>query len=637
MYKLDASGKETVLHTFTTREGKNPLGVIRDPAGNLFGVTQGGGLGRAGTVYKLDTGGKLTALYQFTGGADGGTPFSGVIRDSLGNIYGTTLFGGTANVGVVYMVATGGSETVLHTFTGTDGAYPYSGVLRDPAGNLYGTARSGGVGYSGLVYKIDAAGGETVVHVFTDRADGWSPFAGLTADAEGNLYGTTYQGGPGAGTLFKLDSAGRETLLHTFTGGTDGEQPSANVIRDSAGNLYGTTQYGGTANAGVVFKVDATGQETVLYSFTGGADGAQPVAGLVRDAAGNLFGTTENGGNANLGVVFELSATGQETVLHSFAGGTDGANPVSGLAPGTGGYFYGTTFYGGAKDSGVVYILTPAGEVFVIYTFTGNADGGDPAGTLISDSAGNFYGTTEFGGTGGAGGYGVVYKIDPIGNESVLYQFTGGADGGYPMSNLIRDSAGNLYGTAQGGGSGNFGVVFMLSPAGQETVLYNFRGGADGGAPRGGCDPRCGGESFWNRGLWREFEGWRNDFQNCGSVGGNRNGRAFRRDSRFTRSGRMRRAGTGPSRWYSTTTRRRMRPATGWRCGRCRRRIGSIPPGCSRKRGRSWRSLHRKWTFDPGSRRRRIAIEFRHGSITTPVYARGGRGRGCRAHFVVGR
>ena len=371
-------------------------------------------------------------------------------------------------------------------FNGTDGAEPAVGVLRDPAGNLFGTTAGGGTGYSGVVFKVDAAGNETVVHAFADWRDGWSPYAGLTADSEGNLYGTTSQGGPGLGTVFKLDSAGRETLLYSFRGGADGAQPWANVIRDSAGNLYGTAQFGGTGNAGVVFKVDATGQETVLYSFTGGADGAQPVAGLVRDAAGNLFGTTEFGGTANLGVVFEVSATGQEAVLHSFAGAADGARPLSGLAPGPRGFFYGTTFEGGAKYSGVLYIVNPAGEMSVVYTFTGQADGGGPVGAMTSDSAGNFYGTTEFGGTGGAGGFGVVYKIDPIGNLTVLHSFTGGADGGYPMSGLIRDAAGSLYGTASWGGPGNFGLVFMLSAAGQETVLYNFLGGTDGQGPTTG-------------------------------------------------------------------------------------------------------------------------------------------------------
>ena len=246
----------------------------------------------------------------------------------------------------------------------------------------------------------------------------------------------------------------------------------------------------------MVFKVDATSQETVLYNFTGGADGAQPVAGLVRDAAGNLFGTTEFGGTANLGVVFEVSATGQETVLHSFAGGADGARPLSGLAPDSRGFFYGTTYEGGAKDSGVLYVVNPAGEMSVVHTFTGQADGGGPVGAMTSDSAGNFYGTTEFGGTGSAGGFGVVYKIDPIDNFTVLHSFTGGADGGYPMSDLIRDPAGRLYGTASWGGSGNFGLVFMLNPEGRETVLYNFLGGADGLGPAAGVIRDAAGNLF---------------------------------------------------------------------------------------------------------------------------------------------
>ncbi len=191
-----------------------------------------------------------------------------------------------------------------------------------------------------------------------------------------------------------------------------------------------------------------------LYSFTGGADGAHPVAGVIRDSAGNLYGTTRDGGTANLGVVYEVDATGHETVLHSFGGGNDGSYPVSGLVAGPRGFFYGTTFEGGPEDSGIVYAVTPAGEEYRVYTFTGKADGAYPGGALTSDSAGNLYGTTEFGGTGGSGGFGVVYKIDLIGNESVLYQFTGGADGGYPASNLIQDSAGNLYGTATEGGPG---------------------------------------------------------------------------------------------------------------------------------------------------------------------------------------
>ena len=195
-------------------------------------------------------------------------------------------------------------------------------------------------------------------------------------------------------------------------------------------------------------------------------------------------------------MVYEVDATGHETVLHSFGGGTDGSYPVSGLVAGPRGFFYGTTFEGGAEDAGIVYAVTPAGEEYRVYTFTGKADGACPGGALTSDSAGNLYGTTEFGGTGGSGGFGVVYKIDLIGNESVLYQFTGGADGGYPASNLIQDSAGNLYGTATEGGSGNIGLVFVLSPAGQETVLYNFPGGADGGGTSAGVIRDAAGSLF---------------------------------------------------------------------------------------------------------------------------------------------
>ncbi len=203
------------------------------------------------------------------------------------------------------------------------------------------------------------------------------------------------------------------------------------------------------------------------------------MAGVIRDSAGNLFGTTQYGGTVNLGVVYEVNATDQETVLHSFTGGADGSRPLSGLVSDSRGFFYGTTFEGGASDNGVVYEVNAAGGFALAHSFTGKADGGGPEGALTLDSAGNFYGTTPFGGAG----FGVVYKLDSTGNETVLHQFTGGADGSNPVSSLIRDAAGNLYGTAPEGGSRGVGVAYMLDPAGRETVLYNFGGGADGAYP----------------------------------------------------------------------------------------------------------------------------------------------------------
>jgi uncharacterized repeat protein (TIGR03803 family) len=496
VYKLDSTGHETVLFTFTGTlsggDGNVPwAGVIRDSAGNLYGTTLLSGTAGQGVVYKLDTTGHETVLYSFTGGADGGNPSAGVIRDSAGNLYGTTQRGGTANAGVVYKVDSTGHETVLYTFTGgADGGDPWSGVIRGSAGNLYGTTRFGGTAGAGVVYKLDTTGHETVLYSFTGGftggPDGSYPYAGVIGDSAGNLYGTTYQGGTaGKGTVYKLDSAGHETVLCSFPAGADGENPYAGVIGDSAGNLYGTTTSGGTANAGVVYKLDSAG-ETVLYSFTGGADGGYPIAGVIFDSAGNLYGTTYDGGAGKHGVVYKLDMAGRETVLYSFTGGADGGGPYAGVVRDSTGNLYGTTYYGGGTaNAGVVYKVDTAGHETVLYSFTGGADGGAPYAGVIRDPAGNLYGTTYYG--GGTANAGVVYKVDTAGHETVLYSFTGGADGGQPAAGVIRDSAGNLYGTTYyGGAADDWGVVYKLDTTGHETVLYTFTGRADGGWPGAG-------------------------------------------------------------------------------------------------------------------------------------------------------
>ena len=198
-----------------------------------------------------------------------------------------------------------------------------------------------------------------MLHTFTGGADGAHPYAGMVRDSAGNLYGTTSGGGvQGYGVVFKLDEAGAETVLYSFTYGADGEFPYAALVRDPTGNLYGTTYYGGAFDAGVVFKLDTDGNETVLYSFTGAADGEFPYAGLVRDSTGNLFGTTEFGGTYGHGVVFKVGATGSETVLHNFKG-ADGKWPFAGLVRDSVGNLYGTTFYGGLYHHGVVFKITP--------------------------------------------------------------------------------------------------------------------------------------------------------------------------------------------------------------------------------------------------------------------------------------
>ena len=364
--------------------------------------------------------GSEIVLYSFTGGADGGNPQSPVIRDSAGSLYGTTRVGGASNQGVVYRLDATGHETALYSFTGgADGAHPYAGLILDSAGNLYGTTYRGGPANAGVVYKVDVAGYETVLYAFTGGADGGNPYAGVIRDSTGNLYGTTlYGGAANAGVVYELEAAGHETVLYPFTGGADGGNPYAGVIRDSAGNLYGTTHSGGinpfgTGDLGVVYKVDATGHETVLYSCPGGADDGcrYPVAGVIHDSHGNLYGTTAEGGTGCLygcGVVFKLDASGNETPLYSFTGGPDGAYPLGGVILDAAGNLYGTTSHGVTTKNGAVYKLDGAGQSAVLYSFTGGADGGQPYSGLIRDSDGNLYGTTLYGGTNNAG---VVFEI----------------------------------------------------------------------------------------------------------------------------------------------------------------------------------------------------------------------------------
>jgi len=378
-----------------------------------------------------------------------------------------------------------------------DGTRPSGGLHRDSAGNLYGTTFSGGMFNGGVVFKLDPAGNESILHTFTGGDDGGIPLGGLVADAAGNLYGVTLTGGTGracpdigCGVVFKLDSTGNETVLYNFSGGVDGSLPGAGLIRDSAGNLYGTTQQGGDLSAadclpvgcGVVFKLDTSGNETVLHSFAGGMDGISPTAALTFGTAGTLYGTTVAGGGGNCGgggtfpgcgTAFKVDQRGDETVLYQFAGTTDGAGP-SGLTRDNSGILYGMAFLGGdltcsiasSSGCGVVFELDSAGNETTLYSFTGGADGAFPQSGVLRDSSGNLYGTTSLGGNLTARqcsgiGCGVIFKLNPIGSETVLHSFSG-SDGSGPMC-VIRDSSGNLYGTTLSGGFMNNGVVFAAS------------------------------------------------------------------------------------------------------------------------------------------------------------------------------
>jgi uncharacterized repeat protein (TIGR03803 family) len=370
-------------------------------------------------------------LYAFKGAPDGNGPFGGLILDESGNIYGNTYSGGVSYNGIVFRINSLGKETVLYNFRAGYGDSPNSEMVPDDQGTLYGTTRYGGAHLCGAVFKLDSRGNESVLHSFSLRLDGCEP-AAVIRDAQGILFGTTYAGGntgcfySGCGVVFKMDRNGKETVLYRFTGGTDGGGPSGGLVRDAAGNFYGTTGLGGDltcyrgVGCGTVFKLDTAGRETVLYSFTGtGGDGAFPHGGLARDQTGVLYGTTYSGGNsscgnAGCGPVFKVDANGKETVLHQFAG----------------------------------------------------ADGAYPTASVVLDSSGNIYGTTLNGGPSGSNcsysGCGVVFKLNTSGKETVLHAFTGGADGLSPAAGVVMDGAGTVYGAAGGGGC--CGIIFKLTP-----------------------------------------------------------------------------------------------------------------------------------------------------------------------------
>jgi len=396
---------------------------------------------------------------------------------------------------------------VLHRFSGSDGEFPYYGNLTfDNAGNLYGTTYYGGnlnagCGYGcGTVFKLTpGAKGqwtETLLHEFQNNSqDGYYPAAGLTLDAAGNLYGTTTEGGTnGVGTVFKLapktDATNTETVLHSFCTTyhcADGEWPYASLIFDAAGNLYGTTSQGGAYGVGgTVFKLSpgkgGNWDETVLASFNGAGG---PSAGVIFDKAGNLYGTTSTiyGGACNFGgTVFKLTAGKRglwtETVLHTFQdNGQDGFCPSAGVIFDPEGNLYGTTFDGGTYDAGVVFKLTPDKNgqwtEGIMHSFDSN-DGAEPYAGLVRDAAGNLYGTLAYGGRQGLGG---IFKLTPRKGypgpdwaiEHVLLNFSG-EDGIYPFAGLIFDAAGNLYGATYYGGNlsecdfTGCGVIFELKP-----------------------------------------------------------------------------------------------------------------------------------------------------------------------------
>ncbi len=577
VFELTPAGQLTTLHSFAggPTDGGKPWAGLVEVGGNFYGTTPGGGANGGGTVFEITPAGQLTTLYSFcsqTNCSDGEDPYAGLVQATNGNLYGTTPYGGAKGAGTVFEITPAGQLTTLYSFCSqtdcTDGATPYAGLVQASNGNLYGTTVDGGTNGVGTIFEITPAGQLTTLYNFcslSDCSDGLFPSAGLVQASDGNLYGTTEGGGlspVGAysfGTVFGITPGGQLTTLHSF-GVTDGAYPYGGLVEGANGILYGATSYGGSQYNGTVFSLpvgldllkesqasprkakpnfvfpnfvfpgnDLQAATGITFNGTGrafpvspsartrtavpvrpptarmeaaasgavvptsgpealtnvlnfdGANGAFPqFTSLIQGTNGNLYGTAYGGGTFDQGNVFQLTPAGTLTTLYTFCSQTnctDGAEPFAGLVQATNGNFYGTTSVGGAIGAGTVFEITSAGQLTTLYSFcsqAGCADGNYSQAPLVQASNGNLYGTTA---AGGAGGVGTVFDITPAGQLTTLYSFcsqTSCTDGAYPYAGLVQATNGNLYGTTLEGGANGAGTVFEITPAGQLTTVYSF-------------------------------------------------------------------------------------------------------------------------------------------------------------------
>lgn len=485
IFKVDTAGNLTILHTFDFDDGDLPSSTLtRASDGLYYGTTAYGGASGMGTVFKIDSTGVFTLLHSFTG-ADGANPYGRLFEATDGKLYGTTQQGGTG-LGTVYRIDGTGAFASLHSFAGngSEGGYPVGGVTQAPDGKLYGSGQTGGTGGIGVVFQMTTAGTLVNIHSFAASGlEGVSPSSALLLLADGKLYGTATTGGANAkGCVFRVDTSGNLSVLKSFTG-SDGDQPYSDLFLGSDGKLYGTTFAGGTNDAGTVYRLDPAGTNFVsLHPFAPATEGRAPRGRVIQAADSNFYGTASDGGSATGGAVFKMTSGGTVTTVYAFGAAGIGHEPSAALAAGSDGKLYGTTYRGGAANKGAAFKIDTAGVYTSLHVFAGN-EPGSTAAALTQASDGNFYGASAAGGTGDLG---TLFRLTSGGAVTTLHSFAD-TDGTGPLGGLVQGSDGNLYGTtyAGGGTSLNLGTTLKIAPAGTGFADLHDFAGPEGALPRG--------------------------------------------------------------------------------------------------------------------------------------------------------
>lgn len=471
-----------VAASFPADSGNPLAGLLEAPDGSLYGTTRYGGFFGRGSIFRMRRDGEgvtVETVHDFSW-PDGGEPFTSLILGGDGYLYGSTYISLLHGYGTVYKLDSSGRLTTLHDFSYTDGGFP-SGLAWSDDGFLYGTAGGGGLNGLGTLFRIDGSGQLTTLHDF-DGPQGAHPTA-LVKSSSGAFYGATVSGGVAdQGTIFRFDPVEGFRVVHEFAG-DEGSTLSAGLIEGADLALYGTSYFGGTHNEGTVFRVDTAGEYTKLHDFDSSiGDGANPEGGLVELPSGTFYGTASLGSGD--GTIFRVQTDGTWSIVHEFQG-FDGGFPRSGLVRAADGRLYGTTYYGPAQ--GTIYRVDTLGNFEMLWSFV-DSGGSRPGSGVIEASDGKLWGTTT---AGGIFDDGTIFHLDSTGSLFAAHDFESPLEGSASFSSLVEDDSGHLLGTSYAGGTDSKGTVYAYDLAGSFAKIHDFAG-PEGASPEAGLTDASG-------------------------------------------------------------------------------------------------------------------------------------------------